>query len=158
MFHSQIRLCVKRTWNVHNIYRYIEHRNLETRKTLDDFLVQVQNFFYLSLKFLRHKERDTHSFYSGFFIFPHHLMQHPPQANSLASVTKRKPTIFSRGRTQLNSLTFSKSPKSSARAFPVHDVIHIHWSTFLSDFYFDIYARHILPAHALTPALKFAPN
>ena len=55
-------------------------------------------------------------------------------------------------------LTFSKSPKSSARALPVHAVIHIHWSTFLSDFYFDIYERHILPARVLTPALKFAPN
>ena len=40
----------------------------------------------------------------------------------------------------------------------MHDVIHIHWSTFLWDFYFDIYERHIIPARALTPALKFAPN
>ena len=39
-----------------------------------------------------------------------------------------------------------------------YDVIHIHWSTFHRDFDFDIYERHILPARALTPALKFAPN
>ena len=41
---------------------------------------------------------------------------------------------------------------------PVHDVIRIHWSTFHWDFYFDIYERHILPARALKPALKFATN
>ena len=47
----------------------IEHRNLETRKTRNDFSVQVRNFLLpLSLKVFRHKERDTHSFYSGFFI------------------------------------------------------------------------------------------
>ena len=34
-----------------------------------DFLVQVRNFLLpLSLKVLRHKERDTHSIYSGFSI------------------------------------------------------------------------------------------
>ena len=43
-----------------------------TRKTFDDFLVQARNFFLLplSLKVLRHKERDTHSFYFVFFICP----------------------------------------------------------------------------------------
>ena len=40
-------------------------------KNTYDFLVQVQNFLLpLSLKVLRHKERDTHSFYSGFSICP----------------------------------------------------------------------------------------
>ena len=59
----------KWTYNVH-IYN-IEHRNLETPKILDDFLVQVRNFLlHLSLKVLRHKEREAQSFYSGFFICP----------------------------------------------------------------------------------------
>ena len=54
-----------------SLHIYIEHRNLETRKTLDDFFVQVRNFLLsLSLKVLRHKERETQSFYSGFFICP----------------------------------------------------------------------------------------
>ena len=49
----------------------IEHRNLEIQKTHNDFSLQVQNFLLpLSLKVLRHKERDTHSFYSSFFICP----------------------------------------------------------------------------------------
>ena len=52
---------------------------------------------------------------------------------------------------------FFKSPQI-LRALPVHDVIHIHLSIFLWDFYFDIYERHILPVRALTPAPKFAPN
>ena len=41
----------------------------------------------------------------------------------------------------------------------MHDVIHIPKSQFsIWDFYFDICEQHILPARALTPALKFAPN
>ena len=31
-------------WNGHIMFIYIEHRNLETRKTLDNFFVQVRNF------------------------------------------------------------------------------------------------------------------
>ena len=81
------------------IYIYIEHRNLEIWKTHNDFSVQVRNFLLpLSLKVLRHKERDMHSFYSGFFICP------PPQshvatatkATGLALVSKRKPTLLVR--------------------------------------------------------------
>ena len=87
----------KWTYNVH-IYIYIEHRNLETRKNTYDFLVQVRNFLLpLSSKVLRHKERDTHSFYSGFFICPHLV-----RTRRKASASKRKSTVFFRGRTQLN--------------------------------------------------------
>ena len=134
----------------------IEHRNLEIRKTRNDFSVQVLNFLLpLSLKFLRHKERDTHSFYSGFFICP------PPiSCDTCPRPPRTSESQLSSPEACLNStqLTYSKIPKSSARALPVYDVIHIHWSTFLSGFYFDIHERHILPARALTPALKFAPN
>ena len=69
-----------------------------------------------------------------------------------ASASKWKSTIFSWGRTQLNWL-FSNPPPNPLHVLPVHDVIHIHWSTFLWDFYFDIYEGHILPVRALTPAL-----
>ena len=58
-------------WNVHRMSVKIEHRNLEIRKTRNNFSVQVWNFLLtLSLKVLRHKEREAQSFYSGFFICP----------------------------------------------------------------------------------------
>ena len=75
-------------WNVHRMSLKIEHRNLEIRKTRYDFSVQVRNFLLpLSLKFLRHKERDTHSFYPGFFICPppRQHVWHPSQSSPRAS-------------------------------------------------------------------------
>ena len=96
-------------WNIH-IYN-IEHRNPKMRKTPNNFSVQVQNFLLpLSLKVLRHKEGDTHSFYSGFFICPPHLVRHLPRA----SASKWKSTLFVRCPV-LNSTDFFKIPKSSAR-------------------------------------------
>ena len=65
----------------------IEHRNLEIRITRNDFSVQVRNFLLpLSLKVLRHKEKDTHSFYPDFFIRPppQHVW-YPPQRSPRAS-------------------------------------------------------------------------
>ena len=65
-----IRICETCIECSHHIY--IERRNPETRKITYDFLVQERNFLLpLSLKVLRHKERDTYSFYSGFSICPH---------------------------------------------------------------------------------------
>ena len=74
-------------WNVHGMSIKIEHRNLEIRKTRNDFFVQVRNFLLpLSLKVLRHKEREAHSFYPGFFICPHpQHVWHPPQRSLRAS-------------------------------------------------------------------------
>ena len=43
-----------------SLHIYIEHRNLEMRKTRNDFSVQVQTFLLpLSLKVFRHKEKGT---------------------------------------------------------------------------------------------------
>ena len=85
-----------------------------TRKTLT---TQVRNFLLpLSLKVLRHKERDTHSFYSGFSICPHHLVRHPLQ-RPLACLRRASESHLSSSdsKTHLNStqLTFSKSPNPS---------------------------------------------
>ena len=88
-------------------------------KNTYDYSVQVRNnLLPLSLKVLRHKERDTHSFYSGFFICPH-LVRHLPKA----SASKRKSTIFPLGVQFSAQLTFFKIPKI-LRALPVRDVIH----------------------------------
>ena len=66
--------------NGHIMFIYIyntENRNLEIRKTRNNFFVQVQKVILpLSLKVLRHKEREAQSFYSGFFI-----CTHPPPPN-----------------------------------------------------------------------------
>ena len=104
-------------WNVHRMFityiHIIEHRNPETRKTRNDFLVQVRNFLLpLSLKVLRHKERYAHSFYSGFSICPPPKKKHV-HTRRKASASKRKSTVFLRA--ELNRL-FSNLPKSSAHA------------------------------------------
>ncbi len=62
------------------------------------------------------KERDTHSFYSGFFICPH-----PSRATSVVRKfvwPLRAPKVDpsrSVSSSQLNKLTISNLPKSSAR-------------------------------------------
>ena len=73
-------------WNVHRMFIKIEHRNLEIRKTRNDFFVQVRNFLVpLSLKVFRHKEREAQSFYSGFFLCPPQHLWHLPQRSPQAS-------------------------------------------------------------------------
>ena len=63
-----------------SLHIYIEHRNLETRKTPMTSYFSYKTFYYLlSLKVLRHKVRDTHSFYSGFFICPPPSRAYPSQ-------------------------------------------------------------------------------
>ena len=148
--------------NVHRmfvtyIYIYIEHRNPEIRKNTYDFLVQARNFLLpLSLKVFQHKERKAQSFYAGFFICP------PPPPTRVAPTTRplraseSHPSSSDR-KTQLTD--FLQNPLNPPRALPVHDVIQIPKSQFsIRDFYFYICERHILPARALTPAPKFAPN
>ena len=65
---AMIRIWICETY-IECSYIYIEYP--KTRKTRNDFLVQIRKFLLpLSLKVLRHKERDTHSIYSGFSIYP----------------------------------------------------------------------------------------
>ena len=99
-------------WNVHRMSIKIEHRNLEIWKTRNDFSVQVRNFLLpLSLKVLRHKERDTHSFYSGFFIPPRPYRATPAQG--LCEEAKVNCLLPGQDSTQLTD--FIKIPKFSAR-------------------------------------------
>ena len=107
--------------NVHGTFIAYIHRNLETRKTLDDFFVQVRNFLLpLNLKVFWHKEER----YTFFLFWLLYLPAPSPTCVAPAtkvSASKRKPTVFPRGRSHLNSLTFSKSPQI-LRALPVRDV------------------------------------
>ena len=137
-----IWLCGKRTSNVH------KDRTQESRNTKNtyDFFVQEWNFLLpLSLKVLRHKERGAQSFYSGFSLCP------PPTRVAPAtkvSTSKRKPTVFSRGRSHLNSTNFLKFPKSSARFRAWR---HSHSVTpFLILGYCDISEWHVCSAHVNT--------
>ena len=86
-------------------------------KNTNDFYVQVRNFLLpLGLRVLRHKERDTHSFYAGFSICP------PPniwgtrhKAIGLASASKRKSPFFF-GWQDSSHWLFPNPPKSSTHA------------------------------------------
>ena len=101
-------------WNVHRMSIKIKHRNLEIRKTRNDFSVQVRNFLLsFSLKVFRHKEREAQSFYSGFFIcLPPQHMWHPPQRPPRAS--ESQPSSLEAGLNSTNWL-FQNLPQPSAR-------------------------------------------
>ena len=140
------------------IYIYIynkEHRNLETRKTRND-LIQVRNFLLpLSLKVLRHKERDMHSFYSGFFICPPPSRATPAQGlREQAKVNRLLPMQDS---TQLTD--FFKIPKIlPACASDAWRHSHPLVDLSIGFLFWHLWTTHPPRARALTPALKFAPN
>ena len=91
------------TWNI-GISKHEKHLRLLSSGTK----------LFITFEF-KGSSTDTHSFYSGFFICPPSRVAPVTKATGLASVNKRKPTVFSWGRSQLNELTFSKSQKSSVR-------------------------------------------
>ena len=144
-------------WNVHRMSIKIEHRNLEIRKKRNDFSVQVRNFLLpLSLKVLRRKERDTHSFLPGFFICP--PPQPPPRVapTTKVSASKRKSTVFSRSSSQLNWL-FQKISKSSARFRRVTSFALASPVSHLG--YCDISEWHVRSAHAhVNTCVNVAPK
>ena len=131
VYHSQKRLCVKRTYNVHTIYT----QNIgvpKHKKTRNNFLVQVRNLLLpLSLKVLRHKERDTHSFYSGFFICPTPYLLQRPQRTNLSDLSEPRKSTLPVRCPVLNSTDFFKIPQI-LRALPVRDVTRTFQSRFPS--------------------------
>ena len=136
-------------WNVHRMSMKIEHRNLETRKTLDDFFVQVRNFLLpLSLRVLRHKEREAQSFYSVFFhVPPPNLVRPLPKA----SASKRKSTLLFR--CLVSTLQLSSNSQNPPRASGAW--CHSHSVTpFSISGYCDISEWHVRSARsAWTPVL-----
>ena len=133
-------------WNVHRMFITYIHRILESRNTRNtyDVLVQVRNILLLlSLKVLRHKERDTHFFYSGFSICPQTRVA--PATRPLAwlrRVSKSHPSS-SAGKTQLTD--FFQIPQNPPRTLPVHNVIHIPKS-YLGFLFWHLWMTH--PPHA----------
>ena len=117
-------------WNVHRMSIKIEHRNPETRKIRNDFLVQVRNFLLpLSLKVLRYKKREAQSFYSGFFICPPLLQSRAAPAQGL-HVQAKVNRLLRQLSTQLNSThwLFKNSPN------PLHASGAWHHSHLLTPF------------------------
>ena len=101
-------------WNGHIMFIYIyniEHRNLETRKTRNDFSVQVRNFLLpLSSKVRRHKEREAQSFSSGFFICT------PSRVTPVQGLREQAKVNPSRPVSSLNSTDFFKISQNPPRA------------------------------------------
>ena len=126
-------------WNLHRMSIKIEHRNLEIRKTRNDFSVQVRN-----IKGFDVRKGDTHSFYSGFFICPptpntcgtHHKgFSEQAKLNGLVRCSV------------LNSLTFSKSPEIVC-VLPVCDAIRTRLPPFPISGYCEISEWHVHSARA----------
>ena len=122
LYHSLIHEYAKCTWDFHI---YI-HRNLEIRKTCNDFSVQVRNFLLLlSLKVFRHNDREAQSFYSRFFICPPNTCDTSPRPPR-ASESQPSRLVSS-----LNSTKFIQILKIF-RVLPVCDVIHTLYPHFSS--------------------------
>ena len=109
-------------WNVHRMSIKIEHKNLEIRKTRNDFSVQVRNLLLpLSLKVLWHKDQIHNLSILAFSSpppSPQHVW-HPPQRSPRAS--ESQPSSPKAGSTLLlrclvsTPWLFQNLPKSSAR-------------------------------------------
>ena len=146
MFHSQIRPCVKWTYNVHIYIKY----NIGTSK--HDFFVQVWNFLLpLSLKVLRHKEREAQSFYSGLFICTPILCNtcpRPPRAS------KNQPSSPEAGLiSTLIFLKFSQNPPHASGPWR-----HVHCvAPFPISGYCDIPEWHVRRAH-MKSCVNVAPK
>ena len=97
-------------WNVHRLFITYIHKNIgisKHEKHLRLLSSDTKLFITFEFKVLRHKERDTNSFYSGFVIstpISCDTCPRPPRAS------KSQPFSPEAGlnSTQLNSLTFSK--------------------------------------------------
>ena len=118
----------------------IEHRNPKTRKTRNDFLVQVRNFLLpLSLKVFRHKERGTIFLWWLFHLSP--ITCGGPATRPLAwlwRATESQPSSSEPG-TQLNWLF--QNPLNPPCMLPVHDVIHVPKS-YLAFLFWHLWMTH----------------
>ena len=139
------------TRNVHGMFKciYIEHKNLEIRKTPNDFSVQVRKLFLLplSVKVLRHKERLHILSILAFSTAPH-LVRHLPKA----SASKRKSTLLVRCPVLNSPLTFLNLPKSSARIRCMTSPA-LCSSRFPSGLWWHLWVTRPLRARAWTPVL-----
>ena len=139
-------------WNVHRMFITYIHKTKESRNTkkTNDFFFQVRNFLLpLSLKVLRHKEKDIHSFYSGFSVCP------PPTKRVEPATRPQRASESQTSSPEPGTLLkwlFSKSPKSSTHSSRAWRHSHPQVNLSFWDFYFDICERHIHSARVNTCA------
>ena len=106
----------------------IEHRNLEIRKTHNDFSVQVRTFYSLSVLRFFDVRRETQSFYGVFFIWPPSRVA--PIAHKFVSPQRAPKVEPPCSASSFNSLTFFKIPKI-LHTLPVRDIICTRQPPFL---------------------------
>ena len=138
--------------NVHNAHIYIYIYNIgipKHKKLLRLSLFRYETFYYLWVKRFFDIRREIHVIFPS---APNHVSHLPPGLGEQAKVNSLLPRQNSTNR------LFSNPPKSSAHASGAWRHSHPQVIFSIWDFYFDICERHILPARASTPALKFAPN
>ena len=120
-------------------------------------LVQVRNFITFELKVIRHKERETQSFYADcFYICPKPREAPHLQTTGLASAGPESQPSRSDAGTQLSA--FSQIPQILSQRFQCMTSFTPPGPISYLEFYFDICEWRIFPASAWTPALMFAPN
>ena len=120
--------------NVHRmfiIYIYIEHWNPETRKTRNDFLVQVRNLVLPLSKRFRHMEERCTIFLWWLFHLPHRPSRAAPVAHKFVWPQRAPKVDPSLSESSSQLLTFSNLPKSSAHASSAWHHSHL-WSHPLS--------------------------
>ena len=112
-------------------------------------------FITFEIEVIWHEERETQSFYVDCF----YIISSQPNQHAAPAVHKfvwPRPALnvdsFVR-RQELNSLTFSQIPKSTANTSSAWRHSHPLVSISIWDFYFDISEWHILSVHAWTSAL-----
>ena len=140
--------------NVHRMFITYIHRTQESRNTKNtyDFLVQVRNFLLpLSLKVLRHKERETQSFYAGFSICPRPTRV-APVAHKFVWPQRAPKVEPSRSESSSQLTDFFQIPQNPPRTLPVHYVIHIPKS-YQGFLFWHLWMTHPPLARAWTPAL-----
>ena len=127
----------------------LEHWNLEIRKTRKDFSVQVL-LLPLSLKVLRHKERDT--------IFLCWLFHLAPVSRKFVSPLRARESQPSRLASSFSSSNFLRNPQNPSRTSGAWR--HSHSVTlFLISSYCDISEWQVRSARArVNTCIKFAPN
>ena len=120
----------------------IEHKITKFEKYLTTSQFSYETFYYLWVKGFDIRKRDTHSFYSGFFICPPpHLVRHQPKASASKQQVSSQVTDFSSARFRcmtsfaLTSLRFpsraivtSLSDTSTARARTWTPALMLHLS------------------------------